>query len=131
MDAGRKKQNYIGENPNSKLILLTDTPFPRIGITFGGLDGHRQPQEIDAESFTGVRSYKAHGKRLTTYGVESIVELTPTRFPEAEEEARAPEEPVVEEPEEEEVPEEPEEPAKKPKVDDGTGQLSLFSDEDM
>ena len=131
MDAGRKKQNYIGENPNSKLILLTDTPFPRIGITFGGLDGHRQPQEIDAESFTGVRSYKAHGKRLTTYGVESIVELTPTRFPEAEEEATAPEEPVVEEPEEEEVPEEPKESAKKPKVDDGTGQLSLFSDEDM
>ena len=131
MDAGRKKQNYIGENPNSKLILLTDTPFPRIGITFGGLDGHRQPQEIDAESFTGVRSYKAHGKRLTTYGVESIVELTPTRFPEAEEEARAPEEPVVEEPEEEQIPEEPEEPAKRPKVDDGTGQLSLFSDEDM
>ena len=131
MDAGRKKQNYIGENPNSKLILLTDTPFPRIGITFGGLDGHRQPQEIDAESFTGVRSYKAHGKRLTTYGVESIVELTPTRFPEAEEKATAPEEPVVEEPEEEEVPEEPKESAKKPKVDDGTGQLSLFSDEDM
>ena len=131
MDAGRKKQNYIGENPNSKLILLTDTPFPRIGITFGGLDGHRQPQEIDAESFTSVRSYKAHGKRLTTYGVESIVELTPTRFPEAEEDTTTPEEPVVEEPEEEEVPEEPEEPAKKPKVEDETGQLSLFSDEDM
>ena len=34
--------------------------------------------------FVGVKSYKAKGKRLTTYAVECIEELEPTRMPEPE-----------------------------------------------
>ena len=32
-----------------------------------------------------MKGYKAKGKRLTTYCLESVVELEPTRFPEEEE----------------------------------------------
>jgi hypothetical protein len=130
MDASKKKQNYIGENQNSKLILLTDTVYPRIGVTFGGLDQHRQPLDIEAEDFTGVKSYKAHGKRLTTYAVESIVELEPTRLPEPETE-----EPETEEEEPQGQEEENLDPdagkSRQQVIDEMTGQLSLFSDEDM
>ena len=82
MDATKRHQNCLGENPNSKLILLTDTPFPRIKVTYGGVDAIRPAEEIDAEQFIAQKSFKAKGKRLTTWKLESIEELEPTRFPE-------------------------------------------------
>ena len=82
MDATKRHQNCLGENPNSKLILLTDTPFPRLKVTYGGVDAIRPAEEIDAEQFIAQKSFKAKGKRLTTWKLESIEELEPTRFPE-------------------------------------------------
>ena len=37
---------------------------------------------IDAEEFIAVKGFKAKGKRITTYTVDTINELEPTRFPE-------------------------------------------------
>ena len=81
MDASKKKQNWLSENPDSQLILLTDTAYPRIRLTYGGADDFRGTEEIDAEQFIAVKGYKAKGKRLTTYTLASIEELEPTRFP--------------------------------------------------
>ena len=81
MDATKRHQNFMGENPNCKLILLTDTPFPRIKVTYGGVDAIRPAEEIDAEQFIAQKSFKAKGKRLTTFKLESVEELEPTRFP--------------------------------------------------
>mgnify|MGYP000287870410 CR=1 FL=1 len=39
---------------------------------------------IEASDFVGVKSFKAKGKRLTTYSVDRIEELEPTRMPEPE-----------------------------------------------
>ena len=86
MEATKRKQNYMGENEASQLILLTDQVYPRIQINYGGDDAFRGSEEIDVESFISVKGYKAKGKRLTTYQVESIVELEPTRFPVVKEE---------------------------------------------
>ena len=80
MEATKRKQNYMGENEASQLILLTDQVYPRIQINYGGDDAFRGSEEIDVESFISVKGYKAKGKRLTTYQVESIVELEPTRY---------------------------------------------------
>ncbi|HBF05974.1 MAG TPA: DNA gyrase/topoisomerase IV subunit A, partial [Prevotella sp.] len=82
MDATKRHQNFMGENPNSKLILLTDTAFPRLKVTYGGVDAVRPAEDIDAEQFIAQKSFKAKGKRLTTWKLESIEELEPTRFPE-------------------------------------------------
>ena len=82
MEASKRKLNYLGENPNSQLVLLTDVPYPRIRITFGGNDAFRDPMEVDAEQFISVKGFKARGKRLTTWSVESIEELEPLRQPE-------------------------------------------------
>ena len=81
MDASKKKQNWLSDNPSSQLLLLTDTPYPRIQVTYGGADAFRGSEEIDAEQFIAIKGYKAKGKRLTTYALESIEELEPTRFP--------------------------------------------------
>ena len=81
MDATKKKQNWLSENPSSQLLLLTDTPYPRLQVTYGGADAFRGSEEIDAEQFIAVKGYKAKGKRLTTYQLESIEELDPTQDP--------------------------------------------------
>lgn len=84
-EATAKKQNYLGENKHSKLILLSEQVFPRIQVVFGGHDDFREPLIVEASDFVGVKSYKAKGKRLTTYTVGNIEELEPTRMPEPEE----------------------------------------------
>lgn len=83
-EATAKKQNYLGENKHSKLILLSEQVFPRIQVVFGGHDDFREPLIVEASDFVGVKSYKAKGKRLTTYTVGNIEELEPTRMPEPE-----------------------------------------------
>ena len=97
MDARKNKQNWLSENPASQLILLTDTPYPRIQVTYGGADEFRGSEEFDAEQFIAVKGYKAKGKRLTTYQIENIVELEPTRFPEVPESQDTPDTPDEEE----------------------------------
>ena len=82
MDATKKKQNWLSENPASRLILLTDVAYPLIKVTYGGADDFRGSEEIDAEQFIAVKGFKAKGKRLSTYQIESIEELEPVRFPE-------------------------------------------------
>jgi topoisomerase-4 subunit A len=81
-----RHQSFIGENPKSELLLVTDTVYPRILVTHGGADAFREPVEIDAEQFIGAKSFKAKGKRITTLEVASIQELEPTRFPAPKEE---------------------------------------------
>ena len=82
MDASKRKQNYLGDNAASKPVLLTDVVYPLIRVTYGGADAVRPAEEIDAEQFIAVKGFKAKGKRITTFEVESIEELEPVRFPE-------------------------------------------------
>lgn len=81
-----KKQRFVGENPTSELILLTDTPGARLRVEFGGADDFREPLEIVAAEFIGLKSFKAKGKRLTTYTLGNLTEIEPAEVnePEAE-----------------------------------------------
>ncbi|HJC96622.1 MAG TPA: DNA gyrase/topoisomerase IV subunit A, partial [Candidatus Phocaeicola gallinarum] len=83
-DAVSKRQNYLGENKQNKLVLLTCQVYPRIQVVFGGHDSFREALVIEASDFVGIKSFKAKGKRLTTYTVDRIEELEPTRMPEPE-----------------------------------------------
>lgn len=85
LEASNRKQNYLGENKNNRLILLTDEFYPRFEVVFGGHDDFREALVIDAEEFIAVKGFKAKGKRITTFTVATINELEPTRFPEPEE----------------------------------------------
>ena len=134
MEANKRHQNFIGDNPNSKMVLLTDVAFPRIQITYGGADASRGTEEVDAEQFVGVKGFKAKGKRLTTWTVDKIEELEPSRFPEKEKE----EEENSEDDQQEENPtmgneEENLDPdagkSQQQVIDEITGQLNLFDNE--
>ena len=127
MDATKKKQNWLSDNPASKLILLTDVVYPLIKVTYGGADEFRGSEEIDAEQFIAVKGFKAKGKRLSTYQIESIEELEPVRFPEPPETTDETED--AEDIDEAEVSEGPEvaedSEHKEPNIE-----LSLFDDEE-
>ena len=123
-EATAKKQSFIGDNADSQLLLISDKKYPRFRVVFGGVDEFREPLVVDAVDYIGEKSYKAKGKRLTTYTVGNIEEIEPREVPEEEVEA---------------VPEVDIEPAKVVKSDDIinqndvrdelTGQMRLFEDE--
>lgn len=102
-EATARPQRFVGSEPESTVILLTDTPFARLEVIFGGADAVRPSLEIETEDFIAVKSVKAKGKRISTYKIDRIRELEPTRFPEPESEPEP--EPVIED-----IAEEPEDP---------------------
>jgi topoisomerase-4 subunit A len=67
-----------------------------------------------------VKSFKAKGKRITTFSVERIEELEPTRFPEPKDDADEPEEeePLIEDPDHGK--------SQADLIDEMTGQMKLF-----
>ena len=85
------KESYLGDNPKSKEVLLTDNPNPIFEVTLGGKDKHRNPLIIDAEEFIGTKGFRAKGKRITTYKVAKIEETNPVS-PEDKKEKKSSEE---------------------------------------
>ena len=89
-----KLVSFIGDNPESRLIKLTEVEYPRFEIKFGGKNKGREPEIIEVAEFIGVKSYRAKGKRLTKYQVELVEELEPLVEPEpGEDELPPPPEP--------------------------------------
>ena len=115
----------MGENENSRQLLLTDTPFPRLLVTYGGNDEFRGSEEFDVEQFISVKGFKAKGKRLTTYQIAAIEELEPLRHPESTEDDSEPQS------EEEENLDPDAGKSQQQVIDELTGQQSLFKDEDF
>lgn len=97
-ESSPKPQRFVGSDEQSSVILLTDTPYPRIKVEFGGADAVRPALEIEADEFIGVKSFKAKGKRLSNYNVANVEELEPTKVPEE----------TVENPEPEDLPDQEE-----------------------
>ncbi len=84
LESNAKKQRMIGDNPKSELLLLTDERYPRFEVKFGGADSFREPMIIDAEEYIGVKSFKAKGKRVSNWAIESITAIEPREVPEEE-----------------------------------------------
>jgi len=77
LEESEKPQCFINENVESKLISLTEVEYPRFEISFGGKHKARENEIIEVAEFIGVKSYKAKGKRMTSYMVENIQEIEP------------------------------------------------------
>ena len=108
IEKNRKPQCFINEDSESKLISLTEVEYPRFEIQFGGKHRDREHEIIEVAEFIGVKSYKAKGKRLTSFMVENIQEIEPVVRKEN---------PVSEK--------EPEEETRNPSVNDDPAQMKL------
>jgi topoisomerase-4 subunit A len=77
VEESEKLQCFINEDPESKLVSLTEVEYPRYEIRFGGKHKERENEIVDVAEFIGVKSFKAKGKRLTSYMVDNIREIEP------------------------------------------------------
>ncbi len=105
-ETSSKQQSFKGDNPDSRLIRITEVEYPRLEIKFGGKYKNRHPEIIEVADFIGVKSYKAKGKRLSQYEVSVVEEMEPL---------------IKETP----VPSEPESPPDEPTPFKKNGQMSL------
>jgi topoisomerase-4 subunit A len=98
-----KQCRFVGEFPDNKLTSITWEKYPQFEVEFGGTHEDREKEIIDVAEFIAVKSYKAKGKRISTFEIKQIVELEPL-VREEEEVEGTPETEVVE-PMEEQAPE--------------------------
>ena len=76
-DETSKFQSIIGDNVASYIVSITDKKSAQFEITYGGKSVSRPKDIIFADEFIGIKSYKARGKRLSTFEIASIKEITP------------------------------------------------------
>jgi topoisomerase-4 subunit A len=117
-----KRVSFLGDNPKSELWLLSCEVYPRFAAVFGGNDSFRETMEIDVDEFIAVKSLRAKGKRISTFFIDKVTELDPTRFPEPEPETALPEQNDDEEEESDLLDQESDTDI----IDDITGQGKLF-----
>ena len=113
-----KLVRFIGEHPDNKLVSITWVHYPRLEITFGGKNEERENEIIEVAEFIGVKSWKAKGKRLSTYEVKDITELEPV----IKDEDDRPESDEIDQ-DTDDIPFEVNQPKKE---DDNSNQMSLF-----
>ncbi len=77
LEPSNKTQSFIGDNTKSYLVRVTTVDYPRLEVKFGGEDKDRDKMIVEVDEFIGVKSFKARGKRLTTYQVSKVNELEP------------------------------------------------------
>ena len=130
MEGTKRKQNYLGENPDNRLVCLTDEPYPRFRIVFGGDDAFRGSIDVEAENFVSVKGFKAKGKRLSTWTVDRIEQLEPLKHADADvTDDDTKDEKTSDESENENL--DPDAGKSQQQViDEITGQLNLFGDDD-
>lgn len=72
-----KLNSIIGETEGSRLVCLSSERHPRFEVIFGGKYEARPADLILADEFIGEKSFKARGKRITTFEVKEIREIEP------------------------------------------------------
>ena len=82
-DAQAKLQNMLGENAESKMIVLSDREEAQLRITF--TDDTKPEMEVLMSEFIDVKSPKAKGKRFSTWEIAKIEDITPEPEPVEEE----------------------------------------------
>ena len=75
LDAQLKVQNMLGENNESKVLVLSDREEAQIRITFA--DETKPEMEVLMSEFIDVKSPKAKGKRFSTLDIANIEDITP------------------------------------------------------
>ena len=75
LDAQLKVQNMLGENNESKVVVLSDREEAQVRIIFA--DETKPEMEVLMSEFIDVKSPKAKGKRFSTLDIANIEDVTP------------------------------------------------------
>lgn len=75
MNATAKTQNMLGDNPQSRIEVLNDRDEATFRVVFK--DENKEPLTLLMSEFIGVKGATARGKRVTTFDVARIEDITP------------------------------------------------------
>lgn len=76
-DDVNKPSSFIGDNEASYFVCLSEEKYPQFEVTYGGKYKDRPSDIIQAEDFIAVKSFKARGKRISTFDIAKIEEIEP------------------------------------------------------
>ena len=77
LERSDKMQPFLDEDGNADFVCITGVAGATLHITYKGAQASRPADDVDADSFIGVKSCKAKGKRITTYDVASLSFIEP------------------------------------------------------
>ena len=84
LEASEKLQSFLDEDGLSDFVCITGVEGAKLVVTYQGAHAARPADEVDVDSFIGVKSHRAKGKRITTYDVASLSFLEPELPPQDE-----------------------------------------------
>lgn len=76
-EVSAKLVSIIGDTEGSKLVALSCERHPRFEFIFGGRYENRPSEVIVADEFIAEKSWKARGKRVTTFDINEVREIEP------------------------------------------------------
>ena len=84
LEMSEKMLSFLEDEATMSFVAITDKPGATLVVTYKGAQATRPADEIDVDSFIGVKSHRAKGKRITTYDVDTLRFVEPEE-PEASE----------------------------------------------
>ena len=84
LEPTEKMLSFLEDENMMEFVTLTDRSGATLVVTYKGAQASRPADEVDVDSFVGVKSHRAKGKRITTYDVASLSFIEP-ELPEVDE----------------------------------------------
>ena len=78
-------QLFISETQGSYLLAISADKYPQLKVIFAGKHEKRAPECVDVDEFIAQKSYRAKGKRLTTFETGKIQFVEPLEKADSEE----------------------------------------------
>ncbi len=69
--------SFISDSPGSYLHSISTDKYPQVEIHFAGKHSKRTSERIDVEEFIASKSFRAKGKRVTTFEIGEICFIEP------------------------------------------------------
>ena len=88
LELSEKMQSFLDDEGTMEFVAITSVEGATLKVEYAGAHAMRPADEVDVDSFIGVKSHRAKGKRITTYQVESLtfIEPEPAEVPDATDE---------------------------------------------
>ena len=77
LEASERMQSFLEEDNSMTFVAITDCSGATLVVSYQGAHASRPDDELDVDSFIGVKSHRAKGKRITTYDVATLRFIEP------------------------------------------------------
>ena len=84
LEVSEKMQSFLDDENMMEFVAITSVEGATLKVEYTGAHATRPADDMDVDTFVGVKSPRAKGKRITTYQVASLTFIEPEPAPEPE-----------------------------------------------